>query len=94
MSHVASVVLWTFLDEDECVAGVQEWLLDNRKGPLVRVNEHAGGEKALQCDVWVGAYNYLDVDGFLYVVRSREWEYPENVVVMIQNEHDERPHER
>jgi hypothetical protein len=91
MSHVADTVLWTFLDADESVAPIQQWLDEHGYGQLVEVSGNAGGTKAFQGQLWVGAFNYLTVGEFLAVVFAQQWEYPECVTVSIKNEHDDWP---
>ena len=92
MSHVADTVVFTFLHEDGPMQEVQKWLTEeNQYGPLVEVSDHAGGHKALQCQLWVGAFNYLDIDEFVRVVFAQPWKYPEHVCIAICDEHEDQP---
>jgi len=45
-----------------------------RKDRLVEVSYHAGGTKCMETNVWLGAFNYLDNQGFIkvYVEAYRE----------------------
>lgn len=103
MSHVASVLLifsgaeesyeeetpsgW--IDRYPLVDEINAWLTEQGKGVLTDLADHAGGNKHMQINVWGGAFNYLDLDGFLQHVASRRWEEPEHVTLLWNDEHDE-----
>lgn len=46
-----------------------------------------GGTKNLECSLFIGAYNHLDVEGFIEHLRDIEWEYPEEVQIILKK-HD------
>lgn len=56
---------------------------------LQQVDGHAGGNKAVQCDVFMAAINYLDRDALLTEFRKMKWESPECVQLMLKGEHDD-----
>lgn len=89
MSRVADIILLTFIDEPS-VAKAQQWLADNKWPQLVEISGHAGGNKAMQCEVWAAAINYFDIDAFAKVIASIEWESPEFVQLLVKDEHEER----
>lgn len=88
MSHVASVVLLTFID-DGGIKDVQDWLSANGWPQLVKVSDHAGGSKHMQCDVWMAAINYFDIEAFAAVVSAVVWRWPESVQLLVKGEHDD-----
>ena len=61
----------------------------NGSRSLIKVDQHARGGKAMQCDVFVAAINYLDREGFLTAFNAVPWEYPECVQLILKGEHDE-----
>lgn len=54
--------------------------------PLAQVDEHAGGSHAIQADVWMGAYNYLDEEEALKVFYSLVWEDPNEIQLLMKYE--------
>jgi len=59
---------------------------------LVDLSHHAfrAGNKAMQALVYGGAFNFLDEDGFLKVVRQQRWLSPHNVQLLMKSEMEER----
>lgn len=89
MSVVTNVILITFIDED--ISPLLAWLKAEERGLLHEISDHAGGNKALERDLWVGAFNYLDDQEFLRQVFLCKFEWPELVGVIIAYQHDEGP---
>jgi hypothetical protein len=95
MSHVADIILTCDLGEEDgddnwpAINHINEYLSSENKGVLTNIGKHAGGHKALQVEVFGGAFNYLDWEGFAQALRTAPWESPENVVLLVQDEHDE-----
>lgn len=103
MSHVADIILTTPIEDGGKKDGdspnvdvlinylrVEYHLEERPKSPLEKVDGHAGGDKAMQCDVFIGAINYLDINGFIEVFKSIKWEYPEDIQLLIKDEHDDK----
>lgn len=93
MSHVTDIlVLASCLDEpgetatDGAIANLNAYL----RSDLVRLDEMAGGSKAMQATVWAGAYNYLNIEEFLAKVWEQKWELAADVQVLLKDEHDDR----
>lgn len=99
MSCVADIILVTAIEdgaerEDEYpnVEKLERALQQIQQRPtmrLVKVDGYAGGDKAMQCDVFLVAVNYLNVGRFLDAFRAIRWDMPECVQLMIKNEHDD-----
>jgi hypothetical protein len=68
---------------------LSDWLEENEKGRLVRLDSSAGGRKAMQCVVALGAFNYLDIPDFLAHAWSLKWEDDEAVQIFIKDEEDD-----
>ncbi len=98
MSHVADIIFMTSIDDGSNVEDshpnadkLSAYLVRNHNGAyLVKVDDHAGGNKAMQCDVFMAAINYLDIDEFVEWFHGIEWEYPESVQLLIKDEHDDQ----
>lgn len=98
MSHVTDIVLLTAIDdgghddEHPNVDRLEDWL-KREYSPhvrLVKVDQHAIGTKAMQCDVFITAINYLNIEGFVEAFRAIPWGMPDCVQLLIKDEHDER----
>jgi hypothetical protein len=94
VSIVTNVILTCSLQESDgddglvpAIAFLNNWLDD--RGTLVSVRELAGGGKVMEAHVFLGAYNLLDVQGFLEAVRTTPWEDAECVRVFLQEQHED-----
>ncbi len=48
-----------------------------------------GGDKMLEVNIGIGAFNYFDVDGFKRHLEKIEWQRPEQVQLFIQDQHED-----
>lgn len=98
MSHVTDIILSTMIedgakrdDEHPNVDELNQYLIEHYGGwVLVKVDENAGGGKAMQCDLFIAAINHLNIPEFLERFYEIAWEAPECVQLMLKDEHDER----
>jgi len=82
MSIVTGIVL-TCIAEPVAIAAVNKWLHDSGFGPLVETAKYAGGNKHPEMDIYIGGYNFFDIDTFPPVVMAQAWENPESVVLLL-----------
>jgi hypothetical protein len=47
-----------------------------------------GKGKALECNLYVGAYNYFPLDNFVAHLKSIAWEEPEFIQLFVQEQED------
>ena len=77
MSKVTDVAILTPLphsdQESPAIAVINAWLDEHHYGQLVEVSDHAGGKRAMQAQVYLGAFNYLDVPAFIATVKGAPW---------------------
>lgn len=90
MSHVTSVILTTSLldgplDDDRDTAAEQ---LGTVLG-FERLGDRAGGNKKMQAEVWLAAFNHLDLPGLVQKLRALPWVEPQSVQLFVKCEHDE-----
>lgn len=101
MSYVTNVVLlFSLMEYDTETAGVRQYpivqMLNKsavdgmHSGALVRVSQYGAGIKVMEAVVYVGAFNFLDVDAFKRAVWALPWEEPESVQLLIKDQDDER----
>ncbi len=69
---------------------VNGWLNSEGRnhGELVYMNPHAGGERHFVGAIFMGSFNYLDVDGLMRLLKSLEWEYYEQVQLFARTDED------
>jgi len=93
MSCVTDIILVTMIeDKHECgklnADTLSQFLIDNHRGTsLVHIPRNIG-RRGLQCDVFVTAVNYLDIDEFMRLFYGIEWQYPDFLQLMIKSEYD------
>jgi hypothetical protein len=98
MSSVTDILLCTGLADGivmdsrphPSADALSRWLVE-RHGPacaLKQLNGYAGGNKAMQADVFGGAVNYCDTEGLLAAFRAIPWDDREAVQLLVKEEHD------
>ncbi len=80
------------LDSIPALDNINAWLEENDYGKLVDIGKFAftGGGKAMQANVYGGAFNFLKIDEFVKLVKVQQWCEPENVQLLIQDEQDSK----
>ena len=53
---------------------------------MEKVDKYAGGDKAMQCSIFLASINYLDIEQFTVLFRSIPWENPEMVQLFLKDE--------
>lgn len=87
MSYVTNVVLMTSLLDDKIVHEfINPWLVSQGQGELAKIDEYAGGNKAMEVDLYAGAFNHLNTEAFIPVVIAPNWRVPEELILMVQAE--------
>ena len=98
MSVVTDILLCTAIadggseDEHPNADALSAWLV-SKYGPacaLQKLDGHAGGNKAMQADVFGAAVNHCSVDDLLSAFRAVPWEYPETALLLLQHENWDR----
>ena len=94
MSYVQNIIVITAY-EDTVVQELDAWLVEEQqiapRSALVQVDQYAGGIKAFEADVWVGACNYLKIDAFVKFVKRLKVKscYPESFQVFLRDEDED-----
>lgn len=99
MSRVTNLILCLGVPDADGAWGkieeVNRYFEGSSKG-LVSVDDPSlprgwyGGTKYLEAELYVGAYNALDLNAFIGHLRSIEWESPECVQLLVQEQEDRR----
>ena len=102
MSYVTNVILHTSLMEwggwssHSLLPRVNAFFEESGGGGLVAVDDPAlptgwyGGNKFLEAQLYLGAFNYLILEEFIAHLRSLPWEAPESVQLIIKEENDDK----
>ncbi len=97
MSHVTNLVLSIGVD-DRCygkINQVNQFFREIEKG-LISCDDPSlprkwyGGTKMLETNLYIGAFNHLDIPALLGHLRSIAWESPSEVQLLIKDQNDER----
>ncbi len=94
MSHVTDVILLNELNDGEPLTDTKEWLKAHYNGcSLYRVDgRRVGGDKVMQSDIYMGAFNYMDIRGFIDYLELLDWDKDggsrECFQLLIKKEHD------
>jgi hypothetical protein len=83
MSLVTNVIMTTGIEETKL------WQTLPLMGKLKQVDQYAGGSKAMECDVYLAAYNYLNHEKLLAEFWSVAWDSPDETWLMIKKQDDD-----
>ena len=97
MSRVTNLIVATSISEDSSYLEktFNDFKVDESPFNLVSVeseklpNAWYGGSKFLEVNLFVGAYNYLDLDSLLVFMKNQiKWEMPESVQIIVKEHED------
>jgi len=89
MSQVTSVILTTAAGEIDIDAFNELWEFDGAP----EFADHApisAGDKHLECNVYLGAFNYLNLAAFVATIKKVEWSFPNEVQLFVQEHNSVR----
>lgn len=100
MSIVTNVILTTMVGEElehsdgpdtwPRTDAINTWLANNGHPPLLHASDLWRGQKCMEAEVFIGAFNYLDAEALRDVVRAQDWDDPEAVQLFINQQEDLR----
>lgn len=90
MSYVTDVILISQYLEHHTIDILNKYLRDQYGTIFNEISEYGGGNKIMQCFIYAGAFNYLDLEAFLDVVKALPPEEKENMQLLTSEEHDEK----
>jgi hypothetical protein len=96
MSVVTTVILTCGIMEDPdtddvfpAIDFLNAYLTEQHKGTLKPLADHCGGGKYPQINIFGGAFNHLDVEGFAEQLLKAPWQSLDDVTLLVNGEHDE-----
>jgi hypothetical protein len=65
MSRVTNIIVsLDYMRSNAAIDMVNQWLLDRQYPPLDRIDSDSGGNKNLEVELFVGAFNHFDLTGY------------------------------
>jgi hypothetical protein len=93
MSYVSNVILSFSIMEDEVkrIKDVNDKLTKQEQRGFVFPDgqDWHGGSKALERPTFLAAFNYLDLERFIWDLATCNWDVPEEVQVFICDQHED-----
>ena len=90
MSHVTDVILIdSGINEKRFFRDIDTWFQVRYNSSLHRLDKEAGGNEVMQCDVYMGAFNYMDIEEFIEFFNFLKWNDHEGIQLLIKDEHDD-----
>lgn len=92
MNVITNVILTASVDEDEAVKELSELISKYHWSgrQFVNANDHidvvVAGNKAMECTVLLGAFNYLQINELLTAIKAAKWKFPEIVQLFFQTQ--------
>lgn len=83
MSWVTNVILSVEIGTN--ISKVQEYLKPRTLAQLAKVDHYGGGDKAMEVDLYIGAFDYLILDDLIAVVETLSGD----LTFMVQEQDDE-----
>jgi hypothetical protein len=75
------------LESCEALDSINAWLEQREEGKMDELSTHVkSGGKALQCHLYGGAFNFMEVDEFIRLVLSQPWKRPDSVMLLTKDE--------
>lgn len=69
---------------------VNKYLENNeRDRQLYQVDQYSHNGHSMQCDVWIGAFNYFNIENFIQAIKDVEWVNRECVQLLIKDEEED-----
>ena len=88
MSHVTDIIVIVMVDEN--IELLQKYLKKVYKCTLKQVDDYAGGNKAVQADIYMTAINAFIIPVFYQEFLKLKLEFPESAQLLIKDEHDDK----
>lgn len=97
MSKVTNIIIATSISEDITYLEnkFKEFSVNGQQYRLVSADsDHLprawyGGSKLLEANIFIGAYNYLDLEALIFFMKGHiQWQLPQSVQLIVK-EHDD-----
>jgi hypothetical protein len=95
VSSVTNLILHMGIleNKDQRIAEVNKYFLEKDTKPLISIEAPArgwyGGDKYLECNLYLGAFNYLYLGEFVAHLKSLSWEEPGSLQAIVKEQGDD-----
>jgi hypothetical protein len=101
MSRVTNLILAFSVgeDEDKCIKAINNYEYRNLKMNLISIDFNKdmekgikwyGGTKFMEARIYMGAFNYLDIDDFRNYLRTMDWADRDLVQLIVKEQDEEK----
>jgi hypothetical protein len=85
MSVVTNVII-VALDREDMSSKLTAAL---PKGAPFMMETRCAGDKELECDLWLAAFNHIDLADLKWAIETLPWDNPKVVQLFVKEEHDQ-----
>lgn len=89
MSVVTNVILTTEISDEDTIAQVNAGLDRMEKSHLLPVHTSWHRGKAVEINIYIGAYNHFNLEKFVEIVQAVTWDDPQCVRLFVNEQNDE-----
>lgn len=82
MSEVTNVIL-TGVTLERFVEQLDDWFIARNLPVLEAVTDYGGGNKYMECEIFIGAYNHFERESFYEHVASLDWQFRNSVQLFM-----------
>ncbi len=88
MSVITNIILSvSVLDTHSVDTSISDWLKEQHRSPLLRVDDYWQDRKVLEIPVYIGAYNYLNIFSLYELIAyGVDWKSPLDVMFVDKTE--------
>ena len=90
MSVVTNVILKTSLHDKAAAGFIKRVTNLTDGGVLEKVDQHAGGSKVMELDIYMAAFNNLDMAELRAIFFQTPWTFLDSVQLFVQEQEEER----
>lgn len=77
------------IETSPALININSWLEKNGQGTLDHLSDYAkSGGKMMSARIYGEAFNFLDIDNFIKVVKVQNWRAKKDVQLLIKDEED------
>ena len=91
MSLVTNIILITGISDE---IGIGELNRKFQQGTIFSEIDDSkidyAGEKFIEAGIYLGAFNYLDLEELIKTIENTRWEYPKDVQLFVKEDNEDR----
>lgn len=90
MSHIVNVIVITSVDDaSQGMSLLNKYIVNECRSEFVKASHYVFGRN-MECDIFIAAANYLKIPYFIEFFYHIQWQYPDEVQLMIKDQDDLR----